>query len=594
MVAGSRPSAAKIALGYARDVVRGEILACKWVKLACERHLRDLKEGGKRGLAFNPARAQHIVDFFFACRHVKGELAGQRIQLEPWQVFELATVFGWERADGFRRFTSVYEEEARKNAKSTKLAGVGLYLAGSDGEPGAEVYSAGTTFAQAGIIFNIAKRMRAKSPALAKEFQAWAMALEHAGSGSRFQPIHSKADSQEGLNVHGALVDEFHVHKTDALYQVLRQGKGSRRQPLIWAITTAGSNQAGPCYEMRDYTLKILAGTLQDDSHTGFIYTIDEGDDWRDPKCWVKANPNLGVSVNPKELADELRLAIASPRVASHFKTKKLNVWVGAMGAYFDLAEWDACARLGLKLEDYAGQECLVGLDLAAERDLVAKAILFRRELGTTHEEEVEGASGEDAEPQRITVVDYEYSLFVRFYLPEYEVQNPTNRNRDAYRQWAEAGWITLTPGTGTDFGAVERDVLSLRDQVNLLELGFDEWQAHQLSMKLIEEGIVAVKVPKTVKQFSASMKALNKMLGHTKAPDSDGSRLVHDGNPVMRWMMGNVVAKRDANDNVFPRKEFDHNKIDGPVATLMALGRAMVHPGAPHSVYERHGLRTL
>jgi phage terminase large subunit-like protein len=594
MAARSKPTAANIALRYAEEVVCGDILACKWVKLVCERHLRDLKDAGQRGLVFNPDRAQHVVDFFFTCRHVKGELAGQRIQLEPWQVFELATVFGWEREDGFRRFTSVYEEEARKNAKSTKLGGVGLYLAGADGEPGAEVYSAGTTFTQAGIIFNIAKQMRAKSPALKREFEVWAKALVHAGSGSRFEPIHSKADSQEGHDVHGALVDEFHVHKTDALYQVLRQGKGSRRQPLIWAITTAGSNQAGPCYEMRDYTLKVLSGVLQDDSHTGFIFTIDEGDDWRNPACWIKANPNLGISVNLKEMAAELRLAMASPRVAAHFKTKRLNVWVGAMGAYFDLEEWDACARKELQLSNFAGQECLVGLDLAAERDLVAAAILFRRQLGTTHEEEVEATGTEESEPQHITVADYEYSLFVRFYLPEHAITDPNNVNRDAYRQWAEQGWITLTPGTGTDFSAVERDILQLRDQVNLLELGFDEWQAHQLSMKLIDEGIMAVKVPKTVKQFSAAMKELNKMLAHSSAPESAGSRLVHDGNPVMRWMIGNVVAKKDANDNVFPRKEFPHNKIDGPVATLMALGRAMVMNGTPTGMQDDYSLASV
>lgn len=592
-------SAASIALQYAHDVDSGAILACKWTRLSAQRHMRDLEEGGKRGLRFNEDRAQHVTDFFLACRHVKGELMGQRIRLEPWQVFELAVVFGWEREDGYRRFRTVYEEEARKNAKSTKLAAIGLYLTGADGEAGADVYSAGTTFGQASIIFDVAKRMRASSPALSAEFTPWSRAIEHAASGSKFQPIHSKADSQEGLNVHGALIDEFHVHKTDALYQVLRQGKGARRQPLIWTITTAGSNQAGPCYELRDYTLKVLSGVLQDDSHAGFIFTLDDDDDWRDPACWVKANPNLGVSVNPEELRDELTLAMASPRAAATFRTKRLDVWVGAMGAYFDIGEWDRCARPDLKLADFAGQECLVGLDLAAERDLAAAAILFRRELGTTHEEEVvpenDASNGEEKEePRTITVSDYEYSLFVKLYLPEFEIKNPNNRNRDAYRGWAEAGWITLTPGTGTDFSQIRRDILAAQKQFNILEIAFDEWQAHQLSMELGAEGLVMVKTPKTVKMFSAAMKQFNGLIGHSNTPDLPGSRIVHDGNPVMRWMMGNVVAKRDANDNVFPRKEFEHNKIDGPVGAMMALSRAALHPGAPHSVYEERGILIL
>ena len=291
--------ASKTADKYTRDVISGRIVACKWTRLACRRHIDDIKRWGRRPRAdrpywFDRSAAQHAVDFFLTCRHVKGALAGRRLDLEPWQVFFVASLFGWQTPEGLRRFTRGYLEVGRKNGKSTMLAAIGLYLLEADGESGAEVYSAATTFKQASLVFQIARRMVRVSPILKNEIQSFAHTLFVDENFSKFEPLHAKSDSNEGLDVHGALVDELHAHRTPEMWDVLIDGMAARREPLIIAITTAGNNRAGVCYEQRDYVCKILEGVLEDDRYFGIVYTLDKEEEWKDPAMHIKANPNIG------------------------------------------------------------------------------------------------------------------------------------------------------------------------------------------------------------------------------------------------------------------------------------------------------------
>ena len=300
---------------YMHGVQEGTIPACQLVRLAVERHARDLETGAERGLRFDREAAGYALRFFSFLRHSKGEWAGQPFALEPWQQFLIWAAFGWKRADGLRRFRTVYEEVPRKNGKTTMLAGLGLYLLTADGEPGAEVYSAATKRDQAKLSWTEAVRMRGASPSLSRMVQHFRASdnLSVEATASKFQPLGADADTMDGLNIHAALIDELHAHRTRAVVDVLNTATGSRRQPLIWEITTAGYDRNSVCYEHHEYSRQVLEGTVEDDSWLAWISTIDEGDDWKDESTWAKANPNLGISVKLDDLRRKAEQAKRMP-----------------------------------------------------------------------------------------------------------------------------------------------------------------------------------------------------------------------------------------------------------------------------------------
>ena len=375
-----------IARRYAQDVVSGKIAACKWTVRACRRQLDDLEKAKSREwpYRFDTEKASRICRFIEKLPHIKGEWAkaGGRIRLEPWQVFILTAVFGWvNRRTGLRRFRIVYIEVPRKNGKSTFSAGVGIYCACADGEEGAEVYSAATTRDQAKIVWNDAHHMVERSPGLKAHFGVTtsAFAISQLSTASRFQALSAEGNSLDGLNIHCAIVDELHAHRTRKVYDVLETATGARTQPLIWNITTAGSDRSGICYEQRTYLTKILEGTAPDDTYFGIIYSLDDEDDWTDPAVWAKANPNYGVSVFPDDLE---RLCLKARQMTSaqaNFKTKRLSVWVNADQALFDMEAWNRCADRSLKEEDFRGECCWIGIDLAPRHDFCSLVKLFRR-----------------------------------------------------------------------------------------------------------------------------------------------------------------------------------------------------------------------
>lgn len=542
------PDYGEVAEQYARDVLEGRVLACKWVKLACARHLNDLERDDFE-FYWDGSKARLVCQAVEKMPHIKGKWTGGRIKLEPWQTFILCVVFGWVHRDtGYRRFRSVYIEVPRKNAKSTLTSAVALFMLTIDGEPGAEVYSAATTRDQAKIVFTDAQNMARRSPQFRERYhvQVGAHSIVVEPSASKFEALSAEGNTLDGLNPHFASVDELHAHKTRSVHDVLETAMGSRTQALFWKITTAGSDRSGICYEQRTYVTKILDSVFADESYFGIIYTIDEGDDWTDPKVWEKANPNYGVSVFPDDLARLARKAMETPAAQSSFLTKRLDVWVNADSAWMDMRAWDECADPSLSTDDFAGEPCLVALDLASRDDMAAMMALFVK----------------PSEKGR------HYYAFGKYYLPETTIEAARNSQ---YQGWASSGKITTTEGNTIDFGQIKSDLRELASKFQVREVPFDPFQANQFATEMVGEGFTMVEMRHTVLNMSEPMKELGAAVRDR--------RFHHDGDPVLSWMASNVVAHLDVKDNIYPRKERPENKIDGIVALIMAVGREITQP---------------
>ncbi|EJR0841922.1 DUF1983 domain-containing protein [Escherichia coli] len=486
---------AKVADGirYAERVVAGEIVAGEFVRLACQRFLDDLKYGEERGIYFSEPRAQHILNFYKFVPHVKGALAGQPIELMDWHVFILINIFGFViplvneetgevvmRSDGsghpvmVRRFRTAYNEVARKNAKSTLSSGIGLYMTGADGEGGAEVYSAATTRDQARIVFEDAKNMVRKARStLGRLFDFNKLAIYQEQSASKFEPLSSDANNLDGLNIHCAIIDELHAHKTRDVWDVLETATGARLQSLLFGITTAGFNKEGICYEQRDYAIKVLRGynsdvegAVKDDSYFAIIYTLDEGDDPFDETVWQKANPGLGICKRWDDLRRLAKKAKEQVSARVNFFTKHMNVWVTAESAWMDMIKWEKCEYIAPRHE-LKTYPMWVGVDLAHKIDICAAAKLWRTDNGHVH-------------------ADF------KFWLPEGRLERCSRQQAELYRKWAEMDKLILTDGDVIDHAQIKSDLLEWIGGENLRELGFDPWSAMQFSLALAEEGIAA------------------------------------------------------------------------------------------------------
>jgi phage terminase large subunit-like protein len=528
------------------------IPACEHVRRACRRHLDDLLRMGAEDYpyTFDEDKARSVCRFLELLPHTKGKWArtSDPLRLEPWQVFILASVFGWVKKEtGLRRFLIVYIEVPRKNGKSHLSAGVGLYMLTSDGEHGAEVYSGATTEKQAWEVFRPAHQMAERTEAFREAFGVEMMAknLSVPANGSRFEPVIGKPG--DGASPSCAIVDEFHEHATDDLFETMLTGMGAREQPLMWVITTAGADTAGPCYALRSDAVQMLEGSAPRDELFSLIYTIDEGDDWTAEESLRKANPNYNVSVDGEFLKRQVRDAVQTSRRQNVTKTKHLNVWVGAREAFMNMEYWNAAADPSLRQEDFAGETCYVGLDLASKVDIASAVKVFRRTIDT------EGGSEDH------------YYLFGRHYLPEDRIDQTDNRH---YQGWVIDGHLRATGGNVIDHDEIMADLESDGRLHRIAAVGYDPWSATQLAVNLEKVGIPTLEIMQSVKSLSDPMKWLEAL--------TLSGRLHHDGNPAMSWMVSNVTARVDANDNVFPRKERAENKIDGAVAAIIALSVAM------------------
>jgi phage terminase large subunit-like protein len=557
---------AEIAAEYARGVVAGEISACRWTQLACARHLRDLEraEAGKWAFRFDVAKAERACRFLELLPHVKGGWAAtaELMVLQPWQIFIVCSLFGWlKRESGMRRFSMSYIEVPRKNGKSFLAAGIGLYLCFCDAEHGAEVYSGATTEKQAHEVFLPARQMMERSPELAQALGV-VPATKRIGrpeDGSRFEVVIGKPG--DGASPHCGIVDEYHEHDSDALFDTLRTGMGARRQPLVFVITTAGDNTAGPCKLLQGDVCKILEGAFERDEVFGIIYSIDPGDSWTAVESLAKANPNLDVSVFREFLVAEQQAAIVNARKQGVFQTKHLDVWVGSVASYFDVRLWKALADPSLRPEMFIGQPCVIAGDLSTKRDFTARVAMFRKERGGKEH----------------------YFVFSRFYLPQAQVDRPESPH---YKEWKKNLWLIAHDGGTVDFDIITEETIDEVKRFEAIEFAYDPWNAASLAQAVGKKtSATIVEMPQNPRVLSPPMKELDAAIAE--------GRIHHDGNPVLTWMIGNVKAREDVNENVLPRKEDGRaeNKIDGAVAVIMALARIQA---AQEETISYTGLRSV
>jgi phage terminase large subunit-like protein len=582
---------------YAEAVVSGQIVAGKLVRLACERHLRDLKDGPARGLRFDGAAAQRALDFFGFLRLADGQSAGQPFHLQAFQQFIVGSLFGWKGSDGFRRFRTAYVETSKGSGKSPLSGGIGLYGLVADKESGAEIYSAAVTREQAGILFRDAKRMAEASPALAKRLEIGQHNIALLKSSSYFRPVSSEHRGLDGKRVHMALIDEVHEHPTSLVVDKMRAGTKARRQALIFLITNSGYDRTTVCWQCHEYSSKILNGLLEDDSWFAYVCQLDpcerceaEGkvtpsdscpdcDSWKDERVWLKANPGLDTILPRKYVREQVREAEGMPAKESIVRRLNFCQWMEASVNAIPMAKWDACKR-EIDWAKFDGQPCYGALDIGATSDFTAAAFLFPHDDAEAIEVPVHA---DQPDGEKITQVRRSYTVKALFWLPA------NSRKRDERMQgiieaWRRQGLVRETPGDVVDYDQVLRDLQTLSQQYDVQEWAFDRgfqgaWFGTKL-LSLFGDNRVFT-FPQGIISMNAPFRELVELIIQ--------GRLYHDGDPVLRWMASNTVAETRGG-LIKPSKEKSTEKIDGIAAATMGLGRAMLNPDQG-SVYDKEGI---
>jgi phage terminase large subunit-like protein len=570
---------------YADDVVSGKTVANHWVRLACKRHLEDLILGPSRGLFFDPESAKRAIGFFpMFLVFYEGAFDGKPFQLMPFQQFIVGSLFGWKTTDGFRRFRTAYVEMGKGNGKSPLAAGIGLYGLVADGESGAEIYSAATTRDQAGILFRDAKAFTEGSPALLRRLTVDKNNIAYQAKNSYFRPVSSEHRGLDGKRPHIALIDEIHEHPNAMVVDKMRAGTKGRTQALIFEITNSGYDRHSVCYQHREYSEKILDGVIENDSWFGFMTGLDvcvpcgaagksiptdgcpDCDSWKDESKWIKANPGLDVIIPRKYLREQVAEASEMPSKENIVKRLNFCIWTESVTKWLSMEKWAACGE-AIDLEALKGRTCYGGLDLSSTQDLTAWVKVFPP-----------------------SVIGGKYSVLCRFFIPKDNMRERVRRDKVPYDVWVKQGFITATPGNIIDYAFVLDTIRKDAEDYDLTELAFDRWGSQKITTDLQEIGF-EVEGRKSLIQFGqgfASMAAPTKELEKMVL----AQELTHGGNPVLTWMISNTVVRTDPAGNIKPDKEHSTEKIDGVVALIMGLSRAMLQ-NSTVSVYEKRGVLT-
>lgn len=525
---------------YIAGVSHGNIVTGELIRLAVERHRRDLGRQLESGLHYDSRAAARAVRFIEALPHTKGEWAGKPMRLEGWEKFIISMIFGWKRADGTRRFRRAYVEVARKNGKTALAAGISLYMLVADGEPRAEVYSVAAVRDQAKICFNDAKQAVSRS-ALKKRVTVYANSLTVETTASIYKALSSDAGIHDGYSPSCAIVDEYHAHPNNDMFDVMISGTGARKQPLMFIITTAGFNKNYPCYSFRQNAINIVKGIAEDDSLFVAIFAMDDGDQWDDPANWIKANPNLGVSVSMDYIAEQVADAKNRPEAVRNVKTKHLNMWVDAAKTWILDEKWKSCSG-ETDPADLEGCTCWGGLDLSNTSDITAFVLAFN-----------EGGK---------------VQLLPFFWIPEESLAEKIRLSNASFGAWADAGFIRTTPGNVTDYDYIEADILALCEKYDVHAIGYDRWNASQAVIHLHNEGVNMAPFGQGYGSMSTPTKELERL--------ALTGNLEHFGNPVLRWMIASVAISTDPAGNIKPDKSKSSQKIDGVVAAIMGIGEMM------------------
>jgi phage terminase large subunit-like protein len=563
---------------YCEDIRSGSILAGRGVRLAVDRFLHDLETGHRHDppIHFDTEASAYVIEFFETFLLLAdGEFDGQPFILSGWQHFILANLFGWLGADGFRRFRTAYIEIGKGSGKSPLAAGVGIFGMFADGEAGAEVYSAAVTKDQAKILFRDAEIMVEKSPHLRKRIKTHKNNLSVPTTNAFFRPISSEKRGLDGKRVHVALIDELHEHPTAIVVLKMRAGTKGRRQALIFEITNSGYDRKTICYQHHDYSLKVLENIIPNDSWFPYVCMLDpcdkcraEGRDQPNTKCkdcdnftdervWIKANPNLGVSIQFKYLREQVAEALGMPAQENIVRRLNFCAWTEQSVRWMPMDLWDLCAGDVIDEESLAGQLCYGALDLASTSDLAPLILFF---------------------PESRKVI-------LKCWVPKDNIASRTERDRVPYELWARQELIIPTDGNQIDYDVIRRDVQALGEKYNIAEIAYDPWNATQLAGQLETDGFKMIPITQTMANLCGATKQTLTMVKKRQ--------LQHGGNPVLRWTASNVAVKEDPSGNQRPDKEKSTEKIDPMVSLIMAIGRAMVNPETS-SVYETRGVITI
>ncbi|WP_211294254.1 terminase large subunit [Lentzea kentuckyensis] len=523
---------------------------------------------------FDPARVDHVLTTFALLRHTQGQWAGRPLKPDSWQVaYIIAPVFGWVRwdddaAEYVRVVRSVYVDVPRKNGKSTIGGGIALYMVGADGEPGAQVVTAATNERQAGFVFGPIKQLAESSPALKPYVHTTIKRIVHRPSASYAEVITGVGDAQHGANIHCGIVDELHVHKSPDLVEALETGTGSRRQPLLVTITTADAGKPGTIYARRRHYVEQLARrVLVDHATYGVVWAAEEHDDPHAESTWAKANPGYGVSPTRAYLQAASDKARQSPADLAAFLRLHLGVRTKQLTRFITLDAWDANGGVPVDADALAGRECYGGLDLASTSDLCALCWLFP-------DDENGG-----------------YDALWRLWTPDGNLPSLNKRTAGEADVWVRSGLLTVTPGNVADYDAIRVKINADRERFTVRSLGYDPWNASQLSNDLAADGAPLVKVRQGVHTLSPPLKELQRVV----LAGAGGTPLLrHNGNPAVRWMVDNLAVAVDASGNVKPDKASSADKIDAVSALTIAMSEAMTRQPPRRSAYEDHDLSVI
>lgn len=539
---------------YALDVVEGRVVACDMVTLACRRYLRDLEA---EEFVFNVDRAEAYIEFFRRClTHTVGAYSGKPFDPLPWQQFILWNLYGFYLPDGSRRFNTAYISMARKQGKTTLMAGMALAALLFDEEPAAEVYSAATKRDQARILFDEARRMVLGSGILRKHLQASRHEITAPRLHGKLTYLSADGRTLDGTNPHTVIIDEYHAHPTDEVSNVLRSGMQARRNPMHLTITTAGLNKGVPCYALQQVAKDILRGIKEDPNYFAVIYELDEEDTWTDVKQWAKANPSIGHTITLDSLKKQYQQALnMGSSYETEFKTKHLNTWTSAAATWIQDEEWTAGER-----DNEAYGICYGGLDLASVSDLTALVLIF-------------------PEGETITVRGY-------YWIPRATYEGVIESNPGhIYRQFSQLPNFFITEGNVTDYSAIRRLITGVHitangievDEDNLLNnyevkaIAYDRYNSTQIAIDLTEDGAPLAPYGQGFVSMSPGCKQLETYVR--------SRRLFHNGDPVLRWALSNVELKTDPAGNIKPDKgKSKSGKIDPVAALVMAIGEKLRH----------------
>ena len=499
---------------------------------------------------YDEAKADRAVTFIENLKHTKGKWDGKPFWLLPWQEQIIRDIFGVVDENGHRQFRTAYVEIGKKNGKSELAAAVALYLLYADGEPAAEVYGAAADRQQASIVFDVARRMVEKAPALYKRSKVAA---------AFYQVLSAEVGTKHGLNVSGLVLDEVHAQPNRKLYDVLTKGSGdAREQPLYFLITTAGTDKESICYELHTKALDIMAGRKIDHTFYPVVYGLADDEDWTDEKNWYKANPSLGQTIQIDRVREMFQEAVDNPAEENVFKQLRLNMWVSSLTRFIPEQIYDL-GNIPIEMDSLAGRDCYGGLDLSSTGDITAFVLMF---------------------PPRTP--EEKYVMLPFFWIPEDTIPIRVRRASVPYDVWYKQGYLNATEGNVIHYDFIEKFIEDLGTQYHILEIAFDRWGAVQMTQDLEGMGFTVVPFGQGYKDMSPPTKEFYKLLME--------GRIIHGGHPVMRWMSGNVVVDTDPAGNIKCTKAKSPEKIDGIVAAIMALDRCIRHENTS-SVYDERGL---